>query len=399
MTPGQGDKAETRVVHARLPAHKSVLQAADALKGILEAAPATAEEGNKLPVSVLHVADKAEAEAAQAVLRFMYEGVLPGSASAQLLARMCTVASRWGAAACADAFFSTLNSVKFCHLEDRALVEVLELLRPAAPLTGQRKWMEQQLCRVFGDVHLLLTTPAKLELFVRLPFDGVLAWAGSAGLVVDSENSVVVALDCWVRLGLGKSCSKEHLLQLSSLVRAKHLTPEYLAKVPTLSWWLHGGEQAMQLAAALKGADDGSVTVEDLPAAWLSAPRPQLDADVLRQRTTVQWAVPRKDLALAPGLSAALTSLPVYAAGVGARLQLSVAATGKGSTTFTVQWDACAYSPPGGALPVVEAAVPLVINSFTLTRAVPGEESVTVAADSSGSEAGASLLRCCRLRC
>jgi hypothetical protein len=76
---------------------------------------------------------------------------------------------------------------------------------------------------LFADVHSLLTTPAKLTSFHQLPYGTLKAWAASSDLVVDSENSVVVALSSWI--AAAGACSPEQQKELSSLIWVKHLTP------------------------------------------------------------------------------------------------------------------------------------------------------------------------------
>jgi hypothetical protein len=76
---------------------------------------------------------------------------------------------------------------------------------------------------LFADVHSLLTSPAKLTSFHQLPYAAIKAWAASDDLVVDSENSVVVALGSWV--AAAGNCSIEQRKELSTLIRVKHLTP------------------------------------------------------------------------------------------------------------------------------------------------------------------------------
>jgi hypothetical protein len=80
---------------------------------------------------------------------------------------------------------------------------------------------------LFEDVHALLTNTTKLNLFCQLPYSAIKAWAGSDHLVVDSENSVAVALGAWVEAQAGPSgqgCSKEQKKGLSGLLRVKHLS-------------------------------------------------------------------------------------------------------------------------------------------------------------------------------
>jgi hypothetical protein len=56
------------------------------------------------------------------------------------------------------------------------------------------KDVQPQLLHLFGDVHAMLTSPDKLRRFRQLPFEAVKAWADSGDLIVDSEDSVAVAL-------------------------------------------------------------------------------------------------------------------------------------------------------------------------------------------------------------
>jgi hypothetical protein len=75
---------------------------------------------------------------------------------------------------------------------------------------------------LFGDVHALLTDSARLKRFLQLPYSAIKAWAGSDDLVVDSENSVAVAVGAWIEAKVGgapRACSKEQQEELSRLLR------------------------------------------------------------------------------------------------------------------------------------------------------------------------------------
>jgi hypothetical protein len=89
------------------------------------------------------------------------------------------------------------------------------------------------LLHLFGDVHALLTNATKLKWLCQLSFPAIKAWAGSDDLVVESENSVAVALGAWVEAQAApgrQECSKEQKEELSGLLRVKHLSPGMLSR-------------------------------------------------------------------------------------------------------------------------------------------------------------------------
>jgi hypothetical protein len=90
----------------------------------------------------------------------------------------------------------------------------------------------------FGDVHALLTSPTVLQSFLHLPYTAIKAWAGSDDLVVDSENSVAVALGAWIEGAEhdpSRACSREQKQELSGLLRAMRLTPGETCEVVSSS--------------------------------------------------------------------------------------------------------------------------------------------------------------------
>jgi hypothetical protein len=78
--------------------------------------------------------------------------------------------------------------------------------------------------KMFQDVHVLLTSFEQLQHFRHLPFVAVQAWAASDKLVVDSENSVAVAISWWYGGKQGSGASEDQLKQLSGLLRVVHLS-------------------------------------------------------------------------------------------------------------------------------------------------------------------------------
>jgi hypothetical protein len=156
--------------------------------------------------------------------------------------QMCQVAAQWDAAYCLTACLERLAQVPD-GLSCDQLAELLTRMPHGSQLLLQHKAWEQKvtaflvsnanaegtissstaclLFSLFADVHSLLTSPAKLKLFHQLPYAAIKAWAGSDDLVVDSENSVAVALGSWI--SAQKECSTEQRKELSRLVRVKHL--------------------------------------------------------------------------------------------------------------------------------------------------------------------------------
>jgi hypothetical protein len=161
---------------------------------------------------------------------------------------MCRVADRWGAAFCLSACLNQLVQLPDKDLTCDQLAQLLpHLPKSARQLPQYVAWQEKVmrilvssaksstsmsgsieylLFHLFPDVPALLTSPAKLELFNQVPFEAINTWAASDDLVVDSENSVVVAFGSWITAQ--KECSTEQKKELSSLVRVKHLTPGML---------------------------------------------------------------------------------------------------------------------------------------------------------------------------
>jgi hypothetical protein len=149
-------------------------------------------------------------------------------------AQACRLADRWGATICLDLCFTTLSKV----IKDEELCKELDGVLALLPdsisvLPEYAAWVKRQ-ARLksamdtaavpldqFFDVHALITSTEALQLFHQLSFVDVLSWVGSEQLVVDSEDSVAVAIGVWTH---GRTCSDERLIQLCSLLRVRHLS-------------------------------------------------------------------------------------------------------------------------------------------------------------------------------
>ncbi len=353
-----------RVVCSTVVMRKPALRAAGLLD-VLHISPPSA--GCPLPSAVLRVAGPEEEEAAQQLLSHAAAGCPHSELAAlceQQLACMCRVADSWGAESLAAACKGAL---------DAQLAPQQALTQPEADMADARTiqhLMGMASCEMFQDVHLLLTTSAMLQLFLRLPFEGVLAWAGSDGLVVDSENSVVVALDCWVRLGRGKGCSKEQLLQLSSLVRVKHLSPHYLVRLTKqdeLPWWHHDPAVTREVVTQLlpttaRASSTATAKKTILPStgtttAWLAAPRKPLALSEFTVELTV--SADNLERALRSTAATDFTSSPVYMMGHAVRLHLSISAGGGDGDDGKGEWrdigvfvERATYSPDRDGIPL-----------------------------------------------
>jgi hypothetical protein len=159
--------------------------------------------------------------------------------------QMCRVADRWGAAFCLRACMNCLTRLPNDSLSCDHLAALLPQLPKSIQQLQYAAWerkvmsilvssatasttisgsIESVLFYLFSDVHALLTSSAKLEQFHQLPYAAVKAWAAGDDLVVDSENSVVVALGSWITAHKER-ITREQKKELSSLIRVKHLTP------------------------------------------------------------------------------------------------------------------------------------------------------------------------------
>jgi hypothetical protein len=144
---------------------------------------------------------------------------------------MCSVADMWGATACLQKCISALSQLKKGEMGVAELAEICLWLPDTLPSYPQ--WEEQLLSHVlvpFQDVHTLLTTYELLQRFRELPFECIRAWAASDKLVVDSENSVAVAISWWYEGEVGSEASEEELKELSGLLRVAHLSTGETAK-------------------------------------------------------------------------------------------------------------------------------------------------------------------------
>jgi hypothetical protein len=158
---------------------------------------------------------------------------------------MCQIADRWAATVCLGYILEWLIQRPEEGLSCAQLAEALPQLPDSMKTLPHHPSWEDRCMQVisssdassitmpillylFGDVHALLTSAVKLKCFCQLPYPAVKAWAGRDDLVVDSENSVAVALGSWVEAQADRSeqeCSTEQKEELSGLLRVKHLSP------------------------------------------------------------------------------------------------------------------------------------------------------------------------------
>jgi hypothetical protein len=142
-------------------------------------------------------------------------------------AQMCRIADMWKATACLQVCFTALMQAEE-ELIVGDLAGVCSLLPDSVttlPSYSEFKTRLQQcVVKAFPDVYTLLTTHDQLQRFRKLPFQAVLAWADSDNLVVDSENSVAVALSWWYGGDLGSQATEDQVKELSGALCLKHLS-------------------------------------------------------------------------------------------------------------------------------------------------------------------------------
>jgi hypothetical protein len=154
---------------------------------------------------------------------------------------MCLVADMWDTQSCMQQCLTALIELEDKQLLFDDLPSITRLLPDSIQqLPNYSAWADRcsrcvgkaavaeedgqpQLLYSLKDVHALLTSPELLLQFRQLPFDGIKAWMASSDLVVDSEDSVAVAVGWWARGDVGSKCTRDQLKELSGLLRVRHL--------------------------------------------------------------------------------------------------------------------------------------------------------------------------------
>jgi hypothetical protein len=163
---------------------------------------------------------------------------------------MCQVADMWDAGGFLRVCLVALAQLKDTQLEYDDLPSILQLLPEAVEQLPEHaasvercikclctaatagKEVLSLLLHFFGDVHALITTPEQLLHFKKLPYPAIKAWMGSDDLVVDSEDSVAVAVQWWSEGDEGSKCNKGQLKELSGLLRMRYLVTPGKNEVP-----------------------------------------------------------------------------------------------------------------------------------------------------------------------
>jgi hypothetical protein len=147
-----------------------------------------------------------------------------------IFTQMCRIADMWRMGTCVSLCLTALSQVEPSSVDAEDLSTICSLLPDSLNQLPQYKAWQEQCQRIiagiiasYTDVHALVTSAAQLQQFGNLPFMVIKAWAASDDLVVDSEDSVAVALDWWIR------CSHDGChdgpMELAKLVRMKHVSP------------------------------------------------------------------------------------------------------------------------------------------------------------------------------
>jgi hypothetical protein len=144
-----------------------------------------------------------------------------------LLVQMIRMADMWMAPDCVRKIFLALSQLRDAWQQPEVLSAVLSWLPDSSASPQYAAWDKEWKAHVtsmFQDVHAVLTNHDQLQSFRQLPFQAVHAWAASDKLVVDSENSVAVAISWWYGGDHGSRASEEQLKELSGLLRVTHLS-------------------------------------------------------------------------------------------------------------------------------------------------------------------------------
>jgi hypothetical protein len=156
--------------------------------------------------------------------------------------QMCRVADHWQAAGVSQTCFEALmarGSEQLPSPDEINLFMSVLALRPGC--VPWLKLAERSILSHFSDVHLLLTSELHLAAFLQLPFALVHAWVASDSLVVDSENSVVVAVDAGTKGKEGAAASDAELKQLSDHIRVTNLTTRRCPLACNAVWHCQAG--------------------------------------------------------------------------------------------------------------------------------------------------------------
>jgi hypothetical protein len=148
----------------------------------------------------------------------------------------------WDAQECMGSCLRALAKLKVTELNPQDVVAILQMLPEAVQKLGDHgTWVQRcvevvcegasagkdvqpLLLHLLGDVHAMLTSPDQFKRFRQLSFTAIKAWADSDNLVIDSEDSVAVALGWWVAGAEGRKCSQDQLKELSGLLRVRHMS-------------------------------------------------------------------------------------------------------------------------------------------------------------------------------
>jgi hypothetical protein len=325
----------------------------------------------------------------------------------------------WRMGTCVSLCLTALSQVEPSSVDAEDLSRICSLLPDSLNQLPQYKAWQEQCQRIitgiiasYTDVHALVTSGAQLQQFAKLPYMVIKAWAASDDLVVDSEDSVAVALDWWIRCNYdGRHSGGGHQnepTELVKLVRMQHVSPGVsccfewwhatvlgahppptpphharahmcvLAVLPVpaqagsplyLSFtvccsdrrlhWLPNRSWAKrlleQLALLNVGLASGIPTLASLlPPAWLAPARKQSMDPVV-----IAWDIPLADLSnVLEDTSRNLYSPAAYMCGKGMQMHLIQSADSSSSkTTFGVFLRLSPYTPPGLDSPLCKAGL------------------------------------------
>jgi hypothetical protein len=108
------------------------------------------------------------------------------------------------------------------------LPNVNTVLQSNAALAACCRGVIRSTAQRYANVRALVTSHQQLQEFKDLPSEVVLAWVKATALVVDSEDSVAVVLDWWIRGRIGRHMKEHFLKELVHQLRVQGMTPGML---------------------------------------------------------------------------------------------------------------------------------------------------------------------------
>ncbi|KAF6265795.1 hypothetical protein COO60DRAFT_762509 [Scenedesmus sp. NREL 46B-D3] len=251
-----------------------------------------------------------QAEAAHALVQYVYQGVLPDSSQQQaLIVHMLHLAQVFAVQSCRAACLRALMAVQQQHLQLDAIHVAFSLLSAQSGSPGLPQLLQHclgHLQQLLGDLEVTLSDQTLLSHLQQLPHPALLALLQDERTSAASENSVLAAVQSWLAAQPHGAVDVSQRQQLASAVRLPLLEPTYLATVlPRMQWLLEilGPQGLAAAAGAARGMFDphagpclSNTRACGVSADWLAGPRPLpascTDDQERGPGMSIEWALP-----------------------------------------------------------------------------------------------------------